>query len=101
MQIASSVFFVDFPTWLLFVCLVVGLLGLTFGGDWPTNGAAAISVNLKISPLVIGLTIVSIATSMPELFTSLLAAKESPGLAVGNILGSNVANIGLILGRRL
>ena len=76
----------------------MGLLGLTFGGDWLTNGAAAISVNLKISPLVIGLTIVSIATSMPELFTSLLAAKESPGLAVGNILGSNVANIGLILG---
>ena len=99
MQIALiSLPFVDFPTWLLFVCLVVGLLGLTFGGDWLTNGAAAISVNLKISPLVIGLTIVSIATSMPELFTSLLAAKESPGLAVGNILGSNVANIGLILG---
>lgn len=91
--------FVDFPIWLLFVFLAVGLAGLTFGGDWLTDGAAAISVNLKISPLVIGLTVVSMATSMPELFTSLLAAKQdSPGLAVGNILGSNVANIGLILG---
>ncbi|MEO0509766.1 MAG: calcium/sodium antiporter [Verrucomicrobiota bacterium] len=90
--------FNDLSVWLLLVFLVVGFLGLTFGGDCLTNGAAAISVNLKINPVVVGLTIVSIATSMPELVTSLLAAEESPGLAVGNILGSNVANIGLILG---
>ena len=87
-----------FPVWLLLVFLVLGLLGLTFGGDWLTQGAAAISVNLKISPVVIGLTVVSMATSMPELVTSLLAAKDSPGLAIGNIMGSNIANIGLILG---
>lgn len=87
-----------FPLWLLFAFLVVGLLCLTFGGDWLTNGAAAISVNLKINPVVVGLTVVSMATSMPELVTSLLAAKESPGLAIGNILGSNVANSSLILG---
>lgn len=90
--------FSDFPAWILLVLLVAGLAGLTFGGDWLTNGAAAISVNLKINPVVVGLTVVSMATSMPELFTSLLAAKDSPGLAIGNILGSNVANIGLILG---
>jgi len=90
--------FGDFPAWILLVLLVAGLVGLTFGGDWLTKGAAAISVNLKINPVVVGLTVVSMATSMPELFTSLLAAKDSPGLAIGNILGSNIANIGLILG---
>lgn len=84
--------------WLLLVLLLLGLVALTFGGDWLTQGAAAISVRLKINPVVVGLTVVSIATSMPELVTSLLAAKDSPGLAVGNIVGSNVANIGLILG---
>ena len=90
--------FNDLAVWLLILLLVVGLVGLTFGGDWLTAGAAAISVNLKINPVVVGLTVVSMATSMPELVTSLLAAKESPGLAIGNILGSNIANIGLILG---
>jgi len=87
-----------FPVWLLLAFLVIGLFCLTFGGDWLTNGAAAISVNLKINPVIVGLTVVSMATSMPEMVTSLLAAKESPGLAIGNILGSNVANISLILG---
>lgn len=90
--------FSHFPVWLLLALLVLGLLGLTFGGDWLTRGAAAISVNLKINPVIIGLTVVSMATSMPELVTSLLAAKDSPGLAIGNIMGSNIANIGLILG---
>lgn len=83
--------------WLVLL-LVLGFAALAFGGDWLTAGAATISVNLKINPVVVGLTIVSIATSMPEMMTSLLAAKDSPGLALGNILGSNVANIGLILG---
>lgn len=78
--------------------LLLGFVGLTFGGDWLTQGAAAISVNLKINPVVVGLTVVSMATSMPELVTSLIAVKGSPELALGNILGSNVANIGLILG---
>lgn len=87
-----------FPVWVLLALLVLGLLGLAFGGDWLTRGAAAISVNLRINPVVIGLTVVSMATSMPELVTSLLAAKDSPGLAIGNIMGSNIANIGLILG---
>jgi cation:H+ antiporter len=76
----------------------VGFVALTFGGDWLTAGAVAISVNLKVNPVVVGLTVVSMATSMPEMMTSLLAAKDSPGLALGNILGSNIANIGLILG---
>lgn len=90
--------FADLPVWGLALVLLLGLVGLTFGGDWLTTGAAGISVNLRINAIVVGLTVVSIATSMPEMVTSLLAAKESPGLAVGNILGSNIANIGLILG---
>lgn len=88
----------ELAVWLLLVLLLFGLVALTVGGDWLTQGAAAISVKFEINPVVVGLTVVSIATSMPELVTSLLAAKDSPGLAIGNILGSNVANIGLILG---
>lgn len=84
--------------WLLVVFLLIGLAGLTFGGDWLATGAATISVNFKINPVVVGLTIVSIATSMPEMMTSLFAASENPGLALGNIMGSNIANMGLILG---
>jgi cation:H+ antiporter len=83
--------------WLLLL-LALGFVALTFGGDILTSGAAAISVNMRIDPMVIGLTVVSIATSMPEMATSMMAAKDNPGIALGNILGSNVANIGLILG---
>ncbi|MEC8614384.1 MAG: calcium/sodium antiporter [Verrucomicrobiota bacterium] len=83
--------------WLLLL-LGVGLLVLAYGGDLLTSGAATVSVNLKITPIVVGLTVVSIATSMPEMATSLLAAKDNPGIALGNILGSNLANIALILG---
>jgi cation:H+ antiporter len=83
--------------WLLLI-LAVGFVALTFGGDVLTSGAAAISMNLKIDPIVVGLTVVSIATSMPEMATSMMAAKDNPGIALGNILGSNIANIGLILG---
>lgn len=90
--------FVEMPIWGLVLVLIVGLVGLSFGGDWLTAGAATISVNLKISPVVVGLTVVSIATSMPEMMTSLMAASQSPGLALGNIMGSNIANVGLILG---
>ena len=88
----------SFPLWALLLILVVGLVALTYGGDWLTDGAVTISANFKINPVVIGLTVVSIATSMPEMATSLMAAKSNPGIALGNILGSNIANIGLILG---
>ena len=84
--------------WILIIFLIIGLTALTYGGDWLTAGAITISNNLKIDPIIIGLTIVSIATSMPEMATSLTAAKDNPGIALGNILGSNIANIGLILG---
>jgi cation:H+ antiporter len=88
----------DFSPWALLAVMLVGFVALAFGGDWLTHGAVAISSNLKINPVVIGLTVVSIATSMPEMATSLMAAEDNPGIALGNILGSNIANIGLILG---
>ncbi len=78
--------------------LIIGFAALSYGGEFLTSGAAAISVNMRIDPIVVGLTVVSIATSMPEMATSLMAAKDNPGIALGNILGSNIANIGLILG---
>ncbi|MBL6920234.1 MAG: calcium/sodium antiporter [Puniceicoccaceae bacterium] len=83
--------------WLLLL-LAVGFFALASGGDILTSGAAAVSVNFKIDPIVVGLTVVSIATSLPEMATSFMAAKDSPGIALGNILGSNIANIALILG---
>jgi len=90
--------FSDFPAWVLIVFLLAGFAALNYGGDRLTDGAVVIANAFHVNKVVIGLTIVSMATSMPEMMTSLLAAKASPGLAVGNILGSNIANIGLILG---
>ncbi|WP_336986247.1 calcium/sodium antiporter [Altererythrobacter aquiaggeris] len=79
--------------------IFVGLVLLAIGGDVLVRGAVAISARLGVSPLLAGLTIVGFGTSTPELVTSLFAAFEgAPGIAVGNIVGSNIANILLILG---
>lgn len=90
--------FSDYSLWILLVLLAAGFAALNYGGDFLTEGSVAIANNFHINKAVIGLTIVSMATSMPEMITSLLAAKTSPGLAIGNIIGSNIANIALILG---
>ena len=90
--------FVELHLFWLLLLLALGFVALAYGGDVLTSGAAAVSVNLKIDPIVVGLTVVSIATSMPEMATSLMAAKDNPGIALGNILGSNLANSALILG---
>lgn len=90
--------FSSLPTILLFFFVLIGIVGLVLGGRWLTDGAVGISSFFKISPLVVGLTVVSIATSMPEMFTCLTAIQESADLALGSIIGSNIANIGLILG---
>jgi cation:H+ antiporter len=79
--------------------LLTGSLGLFYGSEWLVDGAKDIAKKLKISDLVIGLTIVSIGTSFPELIVgiqSLLGDKHD--FVIGNVLGSNVANIGLALG---
>ncbi len=86
---------------LLLSCLflLLGLAGLVFGADWLVDGASALARRFRISPLVIGLTVIAYGTSAPEIGASLVAVlRDSPGLAVGNVIGSNAANIGLILG---
>src|SRR6056297_4139319 len=76
-----------------------GLLLLLAGGEALVRGSVGVATRLGISPLVIGLTLVGFGTSTPELVASLEAAMlGSPGIAVGNIVGSNIANILLILG---
>jgi cation:H+ antiporter len=79
--------------------LAGGFILLVWGADRLVAGASALARNLGVSPLIIGLTIVAFGTSAPELVVSGVAAyRGNPGLAVGNAIGSNIANIGLILG---
>lgn len=81
------------------LALFAGLCGLIWGADKFVNGSVGIARSLGVSSLVIGLTVVSIGTSAPEIIVSINAALEnSGGLAVGNAIGSNLANIGLVLG---
>lgn len=76
-----------------------GILGLTLGADWLVRGGSRIAGRLGIPELVIGLTVVAFGTSAPELVISGGAAlRNQPGLAVGNVMGSTVANVGLIVG---
>ena len=79
--------------------LAAGFALLFFGGDWLVNGGVALARRFRISPLVIGMTIVAFGTSAPELLVSMTSSiKGSAGIAMGNVIGSNIANIGLILG---
>lgn len=79
--------------------LLAGFVALTFGGDWLVRGAAALAVRIGVSPLVIGLTVVAFGTSAPELAATVASSLQgAPDVGVGNVLGSNVANVGLILG---
>ena len=88
--------FVMMAHWLL---LLVGLVLLVGGGDLLVRGAVRIAERLRLSPMLIGLTVVGMGTSMPELAASLQASLAgSPGIAIGNIVGSNIANSLLILG---
>lgn len=83
----------------LWVGMAAGLFALAVGGDILVRGAASVAKQLGVSPLLIGLTVVGFGTSTPELVTSLGAALAgSPGIAVGNVVGSNIANALLILG---
>lgn len=79
--------------------VIVGLILLIWGADRFVHGAGAMARNLGVAPLMIGLTIVSFATSAPEILVSIVAAlRGEPDLAIGNAIGSNIANIGLVLG---
>jgi cation:H+ antiporter len=79
--------------------LAMGVGVLYFGAEWLVRGATRLAGALGVSPIVIGLTVVSMGTSAPELVVCLVAAlRGNPDLAIGNVMGSNLANIGLILG---
>lgn len=79
--------------------LIAGFVALIFGANWLVDGASSIGVRARLSPLIIGLTIVAFGTSLPEMVVNIFScAKGSPGLAIGNIIGSNTMNILLILG---
>ena len=79
--------------------IIGGLIFLIIGGNWLLKSAVALSLKLSIPKIVIGMTVVSFATSAPELIVSLNAALNgSPDLALGNVIGSNIANLGLVLG---
>lgn len=82
-----------------FLLIIGGLVLLIFGGNWLLKSAVSLSLKLKISKVVVGMTVVSFATSAPELIVSINAAlNNSSDLALGNVIGSNIANLGLVLG---
>ena len=85
--------------WISMIFVVIGLVLILVGANALTDGAAAVAKRFRISNLVIGLTIVAFGTSAPELTVSVLSAfKGSPDLAMGNVVGSNIFNVLLILG---
>lgn len=79
--------------------ILIGLAGLFFGGEWVSDGALEVAKALGISETAVGLTIVAAATSLPELVTAIVAAmKKNIGIVMGNVLGSNIINILVVLG---
>jgi len=82
-----------------FIQIVAGLLMLVLGGDYLVKGASGIALKMDIPPMLVGMTVVALGTSSPELVVSLKAALDGkPDISVGNVVGSNIANVALILG---
>ena len=87
------------PMWKCLLFIVGGMVAIKFGGDFVVDGASAIAAGFGLSQTLIGLTIVALGTSLPELVTSIVAArKDEVDMALGNVIGSNIFNILLILG---
>lgn len=84
---------------LITTMLVSGLVCLYFGAEWLVRGGASLAVRLGVTPLLVGLTVVAYGTSTPELIVSTMAAAKGQGaIAIGNVVGSNIFNIAVILG---
>jgi len=82
-----------------YLLVLLAIVMLYFGADWLVKGSSSLAARLGISPLVIGLTVVAFGTSMPEMFVSVNAAIENhSGITIGNVIGSNIFNICIILG---
>lgn len=91
--------FQKWPIWTLLLMAIASLAALLYGGDMFLNSAVIVAKNLGMTESVIAITIIAIGTSLPELITCIIAAtKKNPQLALGNVLGSNIFNILLILG---
>ncbi len=89
----------EMPAWRSALAIIGGLAALIFGGDLFVDGATGLARTIGMSDAVIGLTIVAAGTSLPELATSVAAAlKGRPGIAIGNVIGSNIFNILMVLG---
>lgn len=89
----------EMPVWRSALYIIGGLAGLIFGGQWFVEGASGVARSLGVSDSIIGLTLVAGGTSLPELATSVTAAlKKNPGIAVGNVIGSNLFNLFFVLG---
>lgn len=87
------------PMWKCLLFIVGGMIAIKFGGDFVVDGASTIAAGFGLSQTLIGLTIVALGTSLPELVTSIVAArKDEVDMALGNVIGSNIFNILLILG---
>lgn len=87
------------PVWLLILMTLLGLVGIVLGSDFTVDGATVIAKTFGMSDRLIGLTIVALGTSLPELVTSIVAGKKgNSDIAVGNIVGSNIFNILFVLG---
>lgn len=87
------------PIWLNIILAIIGLAGIIFGGDLVVDNAAAFAKALGMSEVLVGLTIVAVGTSLPELVTSIVASvKKENDIAIGNVIGSNIFNIVFILG---
>lgn len=85
--------------WLSILLLCIGTVMLYFGAEWLVKGGIHLARTFHLSPLAIGLTVVAFGTSLPELLVSLKAAlTDSATIAIGNVIGSNVANVGLVMG---
>lgn len=89
----------ELPVWRSVLLIIAGLAGLVYGGDRFVAGASGVALSLGMSEAVVGLTIVAAGTSLPELAASIAAAvKGNSGIAIGNVIGSNIFNIFLVLG---
>jgi len=87
------------PTWKSLVFIIGGMIAIKFGGDFVVDGASSIASSMGLSQTLIGLTIVAMGTSLPELVTSLVAAKKGEvDMALGNVIGSDIFNILFVLG---
>lgn len=89
----------DLPIWKCILYIVGGAIAIKYGGDWVVDSASTIATSFGISATLVGLTICSVGTSLPELVTSIVAARKNElDMAIGNVVGSNVFNILMVLG---